>query len=395
MRTIQRTIIWVALASLVVGVMLGCSFVSQLIPTPLPTPTPTPRVVAVATPTTVLPTLPADLSGLDLEEQRVIDVYARVGPAVVFITSEIPVFTFFGVETQEGTGSGFVIDTEGHIITNNHVVENAERIIVTLDDETSVEARLVGTDPGNDVAVIQIDVPRDKLHPVRLGTSADLRVGQTAIAIGNPFRLDRTLTTGVISSLGRPLNTESGRPIFDVIQTDAAINPGNSGGPLLNTKGEVIGVNTAIVSPSGGSVGLGLAVPIDTVRRVANSIIEKGYYPHPWLGVSGISVIPELAESLGLPVERGVLVAEVTRGQAAANAGLRGGDRRVRVGNYVVPIGGDIVIAIDGASIRAMEDLVRHLETKTEVGQLVELTIMREGREQMVQVRLGEQPRNE
>jgi S1-C subfamily serine protease len=391
MRTIQRRIILVALATLVVGVMLGCSFVSQV----LPTPTPTPRLVAVATPTAVLPTIPADLSGLDLEEQRVIDVYARVSPAVVFITSEIPVFTFFGVDTQEGTGSGFVIDTEGHIITNNHVVENAERIIVNLDDETSVEATLIGTDPGNDVAVIEIDVPRDKLHPVRLGTSADLRVGQTAIAIGNPFRLDRTLTTGVISSLGRPLNTESGRPIFDVIQTDAAINPGNSGGPLLNTKGEVIGVNTAIVSPSGGSIGLGFAVPIDTVKRVANSILEKGYYPHPWLGISGISIVPELAELLDLPVERGVLVAEVTRGQAAANAGLRGGDRGVRVGSYVVPVGGDILIGIDGASVRAMEDIVRYLETKTEVGQLVELTIMRDGREQVVQVRLGEQPRNQ
>jgi S1-C subfamily serine protease len=391
MRTIQRRIILVALATLVVGVMLGCSFVSQV----LPTPTPTPRLVAVATPTAVLPTIPADLSGLDLEEQRVIDVYARVSPAVVFITSEIPVFTFFGVDTQEGTGSGFVIDTEGHIITNNHVVENAERIIVNLDDETSVEATLIGTDPGNDVAVIEIDVPRDKLHPVRLGTSADLRVGQTAIAIGNPFRLDRTLTTGVISSLGRPLNTESGRPIFDVIQTDAAINPGNSGGPLLNTKGEVIGVNTAIVSPSGGSIGLGFAVPIDTVKRVANSILEKGYYPHPWLGISGISIVPELAELLDLPVERGVLVAEVTRGQAAANAGLCGGDRGVRVGSYVVPVGGDILIGIDGASVRAMEDIVRYLETKTEVGQLVELTIMRDGREQVVQVRLGEQPRNQ
>lgn len=394
MNSTQRGIVLVALASLVLGVMLGCSFVSQVRPTPLPTATPTPRVVAVATPTPLPPTVLTDSGAVTTEEERVIDVYARVSPGVVFITSQIPVFTFWGVETQEGTGSGFVIDKEGHIITNNHVVENADTIIVTLDDETSVEATLVGTDPANDVAVLQIDVPADKLHPVKLGTSADLRVGQTAIAIGNPFRLERTLTTGVISSLGRPLNTEGGRSIFDVIQTDAAINPGNSGGPLLNIQGEVIGVNTAIVSPTGGSIGLGFAVPIDTVKRVASAIIEKGYYPHPWLGISGISIVPELADVLDLPVERGVLVIDVTRGQAAASAGLRGGDRRVRVGSYIVPVGGDIVIAIDDTNIRGMEDLVRYLETKTQVGQLVELTIMRGGREQLVQVLLGEQPRS-
>jgi putative serine protease PepD len=337
------------------------------------------------------------------EEEQVIDVYARVSPGVVFITSRVIVRDFFlGPMAQEGTGSGFVIDKEGRIITNNHVVENADTIIVTLDDATSVEATLVGTDPANDVAVLHIDVPADKLHPVKLGTSADLRVGQTAIAIGNPFRLERTLTTGVISALGRPLNTEGGRTIFDVIQTDAAINPGNSGGPLLDLNGKVIGVNTAIpwlddlrqqdIRPY--YVGVGYAVPIDTVRRVATAIIEKGYYPHPWLGISGISIVPELADVLDLPVERGVLVIDVTRGQGAASAGLRGSDRQVRVGSYIVPVGGDIVIGIDGTGIRGMEDIVRYLETKTQVGQLVELTIMRDGQEQLVQVLLGEQPRS-
>jgi S1-C subfamily serine protease len=225
-----------------------------------------------------------------------------------------------------------------------------------------------------------------------LGTSSNLQVGQTAIAIGNPFRLQRTLTTGVISSLGRPLDTGGDRPIYDVIQTDAAINPGNSGGPLLNTNGEVIGVNTAIVSPSGGSIGLGFAVPIDTVRRVAEAIIEKGYYAHPWLGISGIGIVPELADVLDLPVERGVLVVSVTPGQAAAQAGLRGGERRVQVGDYVIAVGGDILTAIDGAPLRDMGDLVQYLETKTVVGQLVELAIVRNGQEQLVQLRLGEQP---
>jgi S1-C subfamily serine protease len=397
MSSAQRRIVLVALVSLTLGGALGCSFVAQLLPTPSPTPAPTSPLAAVPSATQVpLPTVATDLdSAVVTEEERVIDVYARVSPAVVFITSRVIVRDFFmGLVPQEGTGSGFVIDNGGHIITNNHVVENADRIVVTLDDETSVEATLVGTDPANDVAVVKIDVPADKLRPVKLGTSANLRVGQTAIAIGNPFRLERTLTTGVISSLGRPLEAEGGRMIYDVIQTDAAINPGNSGGPLLDLNGRVIGVNTAIVSPSGGSIGLGFAIPIDTVKRVATAILDKGYYPHPWLGITGISVVPELAEALDLSAERGVLVIEVAPGQAAASAGIRGGQRRVQVGDYIVPLGGDILIGVDGSQIRSMEDLVKHLETKAAVGQTVELTIIRDGREEVVRVTLGEQPRD-
>jgi putative serine protease PepD len=387
-----RKVILLIVASLSIGAILGCSFLAQMQPTP--TPTSTPRVVALATatPEPVVPLAPGTLLS---EEEQIIDVYARVSPSVVFITSRVLVRDFFmGVMPQEGTGSGFVIDKEGHVITNNHVVEGADRILVTLDDETSVEATLVGTDPSNDVAVLKIDVPAEKLDPVKLGTSSNLRVGQTAIAIGNPFRLERTLTTGVISSLGRPLDSGGDRPIYDVIQTDAAINPGNSGGPLLNTAGEVIGVNTAIVSPSGGSIGLGFAVPIDTVQRVANSILERGYYPHPWLGITGIGITSDLAELLDLPVERGVLIIDVTRGEAAAEAGLRGGQRNVRVGDYVVPVGGDILIAIDGSPLRDMGDLVQYLETRTEVGQRVELTVVRDGEERIVAVTLGEQPRS-
>ncbi len=387
-----RKVILSAVASLLIGAVLGCSFLAQLQPTPVPTNTPRPTARATQTPTPLATLAPGTLT---TEEEQIIDVYARVSPAVVFITSRVLVRDFFmGVVPQEGTGSGFVIDEEGHVITNNHVVEGAERIVVTLDDETSVDATLVGTDPSNDVAVLKIDVPPDKLHPVRLGTSSNLRVGQTAIAIGNPFRLERTLTTGVISSLGRPLDSGGDRPIYDVIQTDAAINPGNSGGPLLNIAGEVIGVNTAIVSPSGGSIGLGFAVPIDTVKRVAGSILERGYYAHPWLGITGIGITPDLAEVLELPVERGVLVIDVTRGQAAAEAGLRGGQRNVRVGDYIVPVGGDILIAIDGSPLRDMGDLVQYLETRTEVGQRVELAVVRDGHERIVAVTLGEQPRS-
>ena len=254
----------------------------------------------------------------------------------------------------------------------------------------------MGTDPANDLAVLKINVLPDKLHPIELGASADLQVGQRAIAIGNPFGLDHTLTTGVISSLGRPLEVEDGRTIYDVIQTDAAINPGNSGGPLLDSNGTVIGVNTAIFSPSGGSIGLGFAVPIDTARRVANSIIERGYYPHPWLGIIGqLSVTPELAEVLELPVERGVLVLQVAPGHAAERSGLRGGDRRVRVGSYTLMIGGDIVTAIDGTPVRGTGELLKYLETTTQVGQSVQLTVIRGQEELTSPVELGEQPREE
>jgi S1-C subfamily serine protease len=383
------------LSLLVLSLLLsGCDV--ALLPversTPTRQPTQTPLVIVVtATP----PPLPASvIEAVDVEEQLVADIYARVSPAVVFITSRIVAYDFFmRPYAQEGTGSGFMIDSEGHIITNNHVVENADRIVVTLSDETSVEAELVGTDPANDVAVLKIEVSPEKLRPVELGTSADLRVGQRAIAIGNPFGLERTLTTGVISSLGRPLDVDDGRTIYDVIQTDAAINPGNSGGPLLNSRGEVIGINTAIFSPSGGSIGLGFAVPIDTVKRVVASILARGYFPHPWLGIVPQSVFPELAQALELPVERGVLIQQVIPGQAAASAGIRGGDRRVRVGGRVLVIGGDIIVAIDGNRIQAVGDLFRYLETKTQVGQVVDLTIARDGEEQIVRVELGEQPR--
>ncbi|MEM4724045.1 MAG: trypsin-like peptidase domain-containing protein [Candidatus Hadarchaeum sp.] len=384
----HTALLWILTMTLAMATS-ACDMAPRVTPTPQPTPTP---IVIVVTPT---PLPPAVLEAVDLGEQLVIDVYARVSPAVVYITSRVIVRDFFwGAIPQEGTGSGFVIDKEGHIVTNNHVVENAERIIVTLSDETSVEAKLVGTDPANDLAVLKIDVPADKLHPVEWGTSADLRVGQRAIAIGNPFGLDRTLTTGVISSLGRPLDLGEGRrTIYNVIQTDAAINPGNSGGPLLDSRGRVIGVNTAIYSPSGGSVGIGFAIPVDTVRRVVKSIIEKGYYPHPWLGITGLTIVPELAQALELPVERGVLILEVTPGQAAARAGLRGGQRRVRVGSYVIPVGGDILIGIDGRKIKEIGDLIKYLETETEVGQQVTLTIIRDGREMTLQATLGEQPR--
>jgi S1-C subfamily serine protease len=374
--------------ALAVLALAGCDLASRLQPTITPQPTPTPIVIVV----TATPGPYVGPASTDSEEQTVIDVYARVSPAVVYITSRIVVQSlFWGTQQQEGTGSGFVIDQQGHVVTNNHVVQNAEQVVVTLSDDTSVEATIVGTDPGNDIAVLKIDVPPDKLHPVELGTSADLRVGQRAIAIGNPFGLDRTLTTGVISSLGRPLDEGEGQAtIYNVIQTDAAINPGNSGGPLLDSKGRVIGINTAIYSVSGGSVGVGFAVPVDMINRVVNSILTKGYYPHPSLGVSGLTIVPELAQALDVPVERGMLITTVESGGAGDQAGLRGGQRRVRIGGYIISIGGDILTAIDGVKIRETGDLMQYLETKTEVGQVVSVTFVRDGKEQTVQAKLGE-----
>ena len=271
--------------------LLGCQFLARPLPTPPgPQPTATPLVLVItATPG------PPDVvaAGPDIEEQLVSSVYQRVSPAVVYITSKVIQYSFFwGPIPQEGTGSGFLIDREGHIVTNNHVVAGAEEVEVTLGDGGVLPARVVGTDPYNDLAVLKIDAEAARLIPVELGTSANLRVGQRAIAIGNPFGLDRTLTVGVISSLGRIIERQGELPLGEAIQTDAAINPGNSGGPLLNSQGQVIGVNTAIKSPTGGSVGIGFAVPVDAVKRVVPELIEKGYYAHPWLGFEAYSICP-------------------------------------------------------------------------------------------------------
>jgi len=320
-------------------------------------------------------------------------IYDQVSPAVVNITSRVMRRSFFfGVIPEEGTGSGFIIDRDGHVVTNYHVVQGAQQVQVTLSDETIVPAQVVGADSFNDLAVLQVSVPPERLQPVELGTSQGLRVGQMVIAIGNPFGLERTLTTGVISAIGRTIQSDEGRVLGEVIQTDAAINPGNSGGPLLDIHGRVIGVNTAIRSPSGGSVGIGFAVPVDTVKRVVPSLIASGRYPHPWLGAEFYPLTPVVAQALRLPVERGLMVAQLYRGSPAVQAGLRGATREVQVGNALVPIGGDIVTAVNGLALKRAEDLAVYLETKTQVGQKVELTIMRDGQEMKISVALAERP---
>ncbi len=340
---------------------------------------------------------PAPDVGLSPEEQIVITVYKQASPGVVHITSTTLAYDFFfNVVPQQGTGSGFIVDDKGHILTNSHVVQDAQRLEVTLADGQKVRARLVGRDPANDLAVIRVSVPREKLFPLRLGDSRQLQVGQMAIAIGNPFGLQRTVTRGVISSLGRDLRTDPSDPrsrlMRGIIQTDAAINPGNSGGPLLNSRGEVIGVNTAIFSPSGGSVGIGFAVPVNTVRRYLPQLIAKGRVAHPWLGITGRSIEPEVAAELRLPVKEGILLAQVFPGSPADRAGLKGGRRRVAAANRLLIVGGDIITAADGVKLKSVDDLTGYLDTQKEVGDTVALEIVRDGRPTTLQVRLGELP---
>jgi S1-C subfamily serine protease len=286
-----------------------------------------------------------------------------------------------------------VIDVEGHVVTNDHVAQAAEQLLVTLADEHTVSAAVVGSDPGTDLAVLQIDVPAAELTVVELGSSASLQVGQRAIAIGNPFGLERTITTGVISSLGRTLQRDdSDFQIAEVIQTDAAINPGNSGGPLLDSQGKVIGVNSAIVSESGTNSGVGFAIPVDIVRRVVPELIAEGQYHHPWIGVTGRSISPEMVESADLPVDTGVLVFEVEPGSPAEEAGLRGGDQQIMVSGIPMIAGGDILIAIDDVEVKRFDDMVNYLASQTSVGDSITLTVIRAGNELDLSLILEERP---
>jgi len=339
-------------------------------------------VVIVLTPTP----LPADTTfAADIEEQLVINVYAQASPGVVCITAPDQ----FG----ECIGSGFIIDLDGHIVTNNHVVEADPNLLVTLADEHTVPAQVVGADPGSDLAVLKIDVPAEALTVVLLGQSSSLQVGQRAIAIGNPFGLERTVTTGVISSLGRTLRRDdSDFQIAELIQTDAAINPGNSGGPLLNSQGQVIGVNTAIRSLTGVNSGVGFAIPVDTVSRVVPELISLGRYRHPWLGVTGTSVTPELVEIMELPIETGVLIFTVEPDGPAYKAGLRGGGTQVIVSGRPMQEGGDILAAINGSEVRDFDDLVNYLASFTSVGDTVNLTVVRDGVQLELEVVLEERP---
>lgn len=375
------------------AVLLGCALTpAATIPTSTPNPTSTPAptntpIIIVATPT---PLGDDVLTPLDVEEQLITNLYERAGPAVVHITARvITVNFFFGPLPNEGTGSGFVYDEAGHIVTNYHVIEGADQIEVKFSDDLELPARVIGVDPPNDLAVLRLEERPSHLVPLPLGSSAEVTVGQRAVAIGNPFGLDRTLTTGVVSALGRPLRTEDGNVIYDVIQTDAAINPGNSGGPLLNSRGEVIGINTAIRADA---VGIGFAVPVDTVKRIVPVLIAQGAYPHPWTGLLGYSISPALAARLRLPVQRGILVAQLYRDGPAVRAGVRGASQEVILGNRRYLVGGDIITAVDDQPVNDWDSLTRYLELHTAVGDMITLSLLRNGRPLTAELTLLPQP---
>ncbi len=319
-------------------------------------------------------------SNTDLIESGVVSsVYDRVSPAVVNVTTTTAT-TALGSSLQ-GTGSGFIVDKEGRILTNYHVVKDTRKLEVTLADGTKAQATVLGTDSGNDLAVIDVDLPAEKLTVAELGDSSLVRVGELAIAIGNPYGLTGTVTTGVISAKGRSYPADSGRTIRDMVQTDAAINPGNSGGPLLNSDGEVIGINTAIESPVGASVGIGFAVPVNTAKQYLSRMVAGEQIQHPWLGVSTVTVTSELASQLGLSVQEGILVAQVSQGSPAASAGLRGAIPQIRGATASPSAGGDVITAIDGRKVGDAEDLSDYLNTK-QVGDQVTFSVVR-GKEQV------------
>jgi S1-C subfamily serine protease len=328
------------------------------------------------------------------------EIYKRDGQGVAFIEADQPAqevspFEPFGQPEGGGTatGSGFVIDEEGHLLTNNHVVEGATRISVKLGSEDrSYPAEVVGTDPATDVALLKVDVPADKLHPLALGDSSELEVGDPVVAIGNPFGLDRTVTSGIVSALQRQIEAPNGFSISHVIQTDAAINPGNSGGPLIDAEGRVVGINSQIeTGGGGGNVGIGFAIPINTAREVADQIEQNGKVRHAYLGISGGTITPDLAKALNLPVEEGVLVAEAVKDGPADEAGIEGGNTEATIEGANVTLGGDIITALDGKKISGMEELVNVVNGK-QPGDEIEVGLLRGGDEKTVTVKLGNRP---
>jgi len=336
-------------------------------------------------------------AGLAPDEQNNIDVYKSARLATVNITSIVYQENFFmQVFPSKGTGSGFIINESGQILTNNHVVNGSQSLTVTLADKKQYKAKIIGTDPRNDLALIQISADR-KLPFLRLGDSDGLQVGQKVLAIGNPFGLEGTLTTGIVSSLGRSLASESERPLEDLIQTDAAINPGNSGGPLLDSHGDVIGINTAIYGNQSmgegqaGNIGIGFAMPISRAKMMLDEYKAHGKIVIPVLGVQSFFVAGELADALDLPTKGGLLVQRVEAGSAAQEAGLRGANRTVIVGNYRLGVGGDLIISVDGKPVES-QDVMARVMTRKRIGDILELEIMRGGRKQKLTVKLGESP---
>ena len=395
----MKRVLWAVLLvlALVSAAFAGYGVLSQVA-------APAVRAQAPAAPQAV-----ADNDVLAILEAATEKVYQEVSPSVVFIevtegaTQSAPRTRRqsgqpFQFPPRQGSGSGFVWDKQGHIVTNNHVVDGATSIKVTFSDGATVTGKVVGTDPNSDLAVIQVSVPASGLQPVTLADSTQVKVGQIAIAIGNPFGLENTMTVGYVSAVGRSLPVQSSASrasysIPDIIQTDAPINPGNSGGVLLDRRGQVVGVTNAIASSGGASSGVGFAIPAATVARVVPALISGGRVSYSWLGVSGTTLSSDLAQAMDLKSDQhGALVGEVVSGGPADKAGLKASGRTVTVSGQDVQVGGDVIVAIDGHPVASFEDLVAYLVRSTTPGQQVDLTVLRDGREQQVALTLGERP---
>ncbi len=362
-----------------------------------------------------VPTGSSDL--LSAYQSTLESLYQAVNPSVVNITVMIPATSSsfqnlpgFGnngnnnnnqaPQFSEALGSGFVWDTKGNIVTNNHVVDGATQVEVTFPDGTTVPAKIVGQDPYSDLAVINVSVSADKLHPVTMADSTQVKVGEIAIAIGNPYGFEGSMSTGIVSGIGRQLpsnvtdqTTGATYSIPDVIQTDASINPGNSGGVLIDDKGAVIGVTNSIESNSGSNSGVGFAIPSEIVSMVVPSLISTGKYDHPYLGISGTDMNPDIAQAMNLPADtRGALVVTVTAGGPAANAGLQPSNNTATISGQQENVGGDVITSINGQPVNSMSDIIAYLAIHTQVGQKVTLTILRNGQSQSVDVTLGSRP---
>jgi S1-C subfamily serine protease len=334
----------------------------------------------------------ADLLSYTEDERENITIYEQLNAAVVNITTETVAINWFlePVPQEGGSGSGSIIDTRGYVLTNNHVIEDAYKVFINLADGSQYEGTVVGTDQENDIAVLKFDPPRGtELRTVPFGSSDNLKVGQKVLAIGNPFALERTLTVGIVSGLGRPIQTSRQNIIRDMIQTDASINPGNSGGPLLDTQGRMIGVNTMIYSPSGGSVGIGFAVPVNTAKRVVAELIEYGKVRRGWIDASVVQLFPALVRYANLPINTGLLVSRTKRNGLAEKGGIRQGSEPVRYGSSVIYLGGDIITSVDGMKTDTLADLYSALEDN-KPGEKVEVEIIRGGRTSKLEITLSD-----
>jgi serine protease Do len=397
----KKTYLWLAVLLLVsVTVLSGFSFPQFSSAAAAPSATSIPTAVAAQV---IVPSV-ADASTMEAFQGTLEQVYKEVNPSVVSVavTENVSASSFSGPAqgSQTALGSGFVWDKEGHIVTNNHVVDGADQVHVRFADGTIASANVIGTDLNSDLAVLKVELPADALQPVQLADSTQAQVGQLAIAIGNPFGEEGTMTMGIVSALGRTLpvqsNTTQSSPTYsipDVIQTDAPINPGNSGGVLVDDSGLVIGVTAAIESPVQASSGIGFAIPSLIVQKVVPALIKTGHYDHPYLGISGTDLTPDLATAINRKADQhGALVVTVTTGGPADKAGLRGSDQQTQINGVSVPVGGDVIVAIDGQPVQQFDDMLSYLARNTEVGQKITLTVLRDGKEMTVDLTLAARP---